>query len=140
MISIYVDVELKRMGRELKHIMNSALNHAVRKHHLVVEDELNTKGFINAIVRITGTPPIVLRRRGPRTFEEIPPSELLVVSHLTIKKLPIQKGSDEHLHAILEMFDLKRLTSQTSTRLLEIIEKEFDYVVAWNREHCIDVL
>ncbi len=131
---------IKRMGLELKHTMDKAIQHAVRQNRLVVEDELNNKGFINAIVRITDTPPLVLRKRGPRSFEEIPPSEVMVASHLAMKNTTIQKGSDEHLHTILEMFDLKRLTYQTKTRLLEIIEKEFDYVVAWIRERGTDVL
>jgi hypothetical protein len=30
-------------------------------------------------------------------------------------------GSDEHLRAILELFDLKRLTAQVGTRLLQIL-------------------
>jgi hypothetical protein len=31
-------------------------------------------------------------------------------------------GSDEHLRAILEYFDLKRLTTQVGTTLLEILD------------------
>lgn len=31
-------------------------------------------------------------------------------------------GSDEHLRATLEFFDLKRLTTQVGTRLLEILK------------------
>ena len=38
--------------------------------------ELGTGGLVNSIVRIMGRPASVLRERGPRTFEEIPPSEL----------------------------------------------------------------
>jgi very-short-patch-repair endonuclease len=132
------DCGIKRMGRELKRTMNKALHNTFRQGHIVVEDELNTKDFVHAIVRITGTPPVILRERGPRRFEEIPPSEVLVASHLVMKNYLLQKGSDEHLHRILEMFDLKRLTTQTGTRLLEIIELEFDYVTDWLRNHDID--
>ena len=37
-------------------------------------------------------------------------------------------GSDEHLRAVLEYFDLKRLTTQVGTTLLEILERAFPYV------------
>ena len=37
-------------------------------------------------------------------------------------------GSDEHLRAVLERFDLKRLTTQVGTTLLEILERRFPYV------------
>jgi hypothetical protein len=36
--------------------------------------------------------------------------------------------SDEHLRAILEFFDLRRLTTQVGTTLLEILEKQLPYV------------
>ena len=125
---------IKRMGRELKRTMNKALQHAVRQRRVVVEDELNTKGYIHSIVRLIGTSPIILRIRGPRSFEEIPPSEILIASHLALNEFPVHKGSDEHLHAILELFDLKRLTAQTGTRLLEIIDLKIGYVLEWLKE------
>ena len=130
---------IKRMGKELKRIMNKALHNAIRQGHVVAEDELiNTKGLIHAVVRTAGRPPLVLRERGPRTFEEIPPSELLAVSHVVCKDDSFRRGSDAHLHAILKVFDLKRLTTPTGTRLLEIIDLEFDYVTAWLGEQSME--
>jgi hypothetical protein len=38
----------------------------------------------------------------------------------------LEPGSDEHLRAILELFDLKRLTAQVGTRLLEILDRAED--------------
>lgn len=126
---------IKRMGRELKSIMNKALLYAVRQCWVVLEDELNTKEYIHSIVRLTDTSPIILRKRGPRSFEEIPPSEILVASHIALKESSFHKGSDEHLHAILEMFDLKRLTAQTGTRLLETIDLEIGYSLEWFKKY-----
>jgi len=37
-------------------------------------------------------------------------------------------GTDEHLRAVLECFDLKRLTTQVGTTLLEILERRIPYV------------
>jgi len=38
------------------------------------------------------------------------------------------RGSDEHLRAVLECFDLKRLTTQVGTTLREILDMDFPYV------------
>ena len=122
---------IKRMGHELKSTMNKALQYAVRQHRIVIEDELNTKEYIHSIVRITNTSQIKLRKRGPRSFEEIPPSEILIASHIALNKDSFHKGSDEHLRAILELFDLKRLTTQTGARLLEILDLNISYVLEW---------
>ena len=40
----------------------------------------------------------------------------------------LDPGSDDHLRAILDIYDLKRLTTQVGTSLLEILEKHFSYV------------
>ena len=62
-----------------------------------------------------------MRRRGPRTLEEIPPGELRAVAQHLSKNLHFEFGTDAHLRAILECFDLKRLTVQVGTALLEIL-------------------
>ena len=115
--------------------MNRALHNLTQKQRILVEDELNKKGLMYTFVRTAGTPHIILRERGPRKFEEIPPSEIMVANHLITKNTSFQKGSDNHLHAILKKFNLKRLTTPTGTRLLEILEMEFDYVFEWLNKH-----
>ena len=122
---------IKRLGRELKRTMNSALQNVVRQRQVIIEDELNTKGYLHAIVRAVNTPQIILRKRGPRSFEEIPPSEILVVSELVAKEFAFRIGSDEHLRAILDFFDLKRLTASTGKRMLEILNLKIAYVSEW---------
>jgi len=126
---------IRRMGRDLKSLMNRALQSAIRKGRIISEDEWKEGGIIKAIVRTDGSPPIKLRQRGPRTFEELPPSEVLVTASLAMEGKTFQKGSDEHLHAILEMFNLKRLTTPTGTRLLETLEMSFDYSKKWLDEN-----
>lgn len=119
---------IKRMGHELKSSMNKALANAIRQGRVVSEDEIRKGGLIYSVVRTTGSHPIKLRHRGPRTFEEIPPSELLAVAtYLTVQQ-KCTPGSDDHLREILEYFDLKRLTTQVGTTLLEILKMRFPYV------------
>ena len=119
---------IKRMGHELKSTMNKALADAIREQRLVSENEVTERGLLFSIVRVNGSPPIKLRTRGPRSFEEIPPSELQVVARYLLERHRFPSGSDEHLRAVLECFDLKRLTTQVGTTLLEVLERSFPYV------------
>lgn len=119
---------IRRMGHELKSTMNKALSHAIREGILVSENEVNETDLVYSVVRTTGTPPIKLRTRGERLFEEIPPSELQVTANFLAQRHGFVSGSDEHLRTVLEIFDLKRLTTQVGTTLLEILERRFPYV------------
>ena len=119
---------IRRLGHELKSTMNKALAHAIRQGRLVSENEVTERGLLFSVVRVNGSPPVRLRSRGPRSFEEIPPSELQVVAMYLAERHGFSPGSDEHLRAVLECFDLKRLTTQVGTMLLEILERRFPYV------------
>jgi REase_MTES_1575/AAA domain len=118
---------IKRMGKELKRAMNKALAQAIRQGHVVSEDEAGKGGLLFSVVRAKGSPPIRLRSRGPRLLEEIPPSELQVIARYLVERHGFASGSEEHLRAVLESLDLKRLTTQVSTTLLEILERNFPY-------------
>ena len=119
---------IRRLGHELKSTMNKALAHAIRQGRLVSENEADKGGLLFSVIRVNGSPLIRLRSRGSRSFEEIPPSELQVVTMYLADRDGLSSGSDEHLHAVLECFDLKRLTTQVGTTLLEILERRFPYV------------
>jgi hypothetical protein len=72
-------------------------------------------------VRSKGAPAVKSRRRGPRSFDEIPPGELREVGQYLSDILVMTPGSEEHLRAILESFDLRRLTPQVSRAMLEAL-------------------
>jgi hypothetical protein len=97
---------------------------AIRQSRVISENEPGETGLIFSTVRINGSPPNKPRRRGSRTFEEIPPDELRFIAREVLQPGHIGWGSDEHLRAILEAFDLKRLTTQVGTALLEILGEE----------------
>lgn len=119
---------IKRMGHELQSTMNKALSYTIRQECVVCEDESGKSDQLYFVARIKGTPPIRLRSRGQRSFEEIPPSELQVMGKYLLKRRSFPPGSDEHLRAVLEFFNLKRLTTYVGTTLLEILERSFPYV------------
>jgi very-short-patch-repair endonuclease len=117
---------IKRMGHGLKSSMNKALAHAIRQGRVVSENEAGRRGLLFSVLRMKGSPPIRLRRSGPRSFDEIPPSELQVLARHLVDR-GFASGSDEHLRAVLECLGLKRLTTQVGTTLLEILERSFPY-------------
>jgi very-short-patch-repair endonuclease len=119
---------IKRMGRELRSAMNKALSSAIRQGKIVSESDADTRGLILSTVRITGTPPIKIRTRGPRIFNEIPPDELRAVGQYISENLHVEPGTDEHLRSVLEHFDLRRLTTQVGTTILEILDKKSNCV------------
>ncbi len=115
---------IKRLGPELRSTMNKALSSAIRQGKLVSENDADTKGVIFSTVRIKGTPRIKIRTRGPRLFSEIPPDELRAVGQYISANLHVQPGTDEHLRLVLDHFDLRRLTTQVGTAILEILDKK----------------
>lgn len=114
---------IQRMGGELRKIMNKALQSLITKGRVVSEDELAKGGLLYTIVRPKNTPSVIIRTRGPRDFSEIPPSELLSVAKKLVLNKGVSEGSDEHLRAILDFFDLSRLTSQVKEALLNVLRK-----------------
>ena len=89
---------------------------------MISENEPGKSGLILSTVRSKASPSVRPRLRGPRDFEEIPPAELRAVGLHLLESQGLAAGSDEHLRAILECFDLKRLTTQVGTTILEIID------------------
>jgi very-short-patch-repair endonuclease len=116
-----------RMGPELRIEMDHALAHAISKGLLLSENEAIEGDPLYSVIRVNGSPPIRLRSRGPRTFWEIPPSELYVVAMDLSAHHGFKLASNGHLRAILEFFDLKRLTPQVDTALRKIIERGSSY-------------
>ena len=119
---------IKRLGPDLRSTLNRALSLAIRQGRVVAEDETGKGGNMFSVVRPKESPQIKLRSRGPRSFEEIPPSELQVIARQLLEQHSFSRGGDEHLRAVLECYDLKRLTTGVGTTLLDILERSFPYV------------
>lgn len=119
---------IRRLGGEIKKAMNRALNIAIRQGAVLKEDERGTGGLLWSVVRAKGQPAVYVRERGPRVFEEIPPSELQLVARRLSKQLGFEPGSDAHLRAILDQFELVRLTPQVSAGLNQALAGRYAYV------------
>ncbi|MDO9478485.1 MAG: AAA domain-containing protein [Pseudohongiella sp.] len=119
---------IHRLGSELRTTMNRALHRLLIDGRVVNVDEIGKGGLMYTIVRPKGSVAVLVRSRGSRDFSEIPPSELLTVANKLESVYGMERGSDEHLRAILEHFDLRRLTTPVGTALLDVLDKKYPYV------------
>jgi hypothetical protein len=99
-------------------------SNTIASHKYLSEDD-----SLNEIIWLQSTPSEVLRKRGDRSLEEIPLGELFAISHLVAKYTNTSVGSEEHLRAILDWLDLKRLTTNAETILKSAISGNFTKVV-----------
>jgi hypothetical protein len=125
---------IRSVGRDIKHAMNKALQLAVRRGAVLSEDESGKGGLLYSIVRSSGIPPVIARERGPRSLDEIPPSELQLIVRRLCTKSGIKPGSDASLRATLEFLELKNLTTQVGSAILAALQRRFSYVDELLRE------
>jgi hypothetical protein len=116
------------MGSLVKDKMDLALERACEDGALVAETEHEPDDVARSVVRIKGRHAVILRKRGPRVFDAIPPSELQLAARKLVASKGFAPGSDTHLRAVMDAFDLKRLTLHVQKSLEEILERKFPYV------------
>jgi very-short-patch-repair endonuclease len=112
---------IRRLGGELRTTLNKGLAKAIRDGRVVSENEPGASGLIHSTVWLQGAQPVTLRLRGPRAFEEIPPGELKTAATHVFRPGRMTWNGDEHHRAILELFELKRMTTNVRTRLTHLL-------------------
>jgi hypothetical protein len=80
---------------------------------------------LSEVVWEQGTQAEVVRKRGDRSLEEIPLGELYAITQYIASSKNMEIGCEEHLRAILEVLDLRRLTSNAEGILKEAIACNF---------------
>lgn len=73
------------------------------------------------ILYANDSPDVLPRTKGPRSWEDIPDSELQVISKLVLAHLKCLNGSDEHLKGIATYLGINRLTKPLREHLSTII-------------------
>jgi very-short-patch-repair endonuclease len=106
-----------RLGRQIVHVMNRAIYRAVKLGRLVQQDEQARGGQMNQVVRVTGSPAVNVRARGPRSLEEIPPLEIAAVRERLREDDP---GMDEEqlVRQLAAIYGIVRKTTQVRKTLL----------------------
>jgi len=116
---------VKRMGHELRDGLLAALNTLKHSSKLSSHKYKSDDDALGEIVWIHGAPAEVLRKRGDRSLEEIPLGELYAITQSVVTTAKVDVGSEEHLRAILEVLELKRLTSNAEGILKQAIAGNF---------------
>ncbi|MBN2784302.1 MAG: DUF4011 domain-containing protein [Pontiellaceae bacterium] len=109
---------IKRMGKDIRSLMNRALQSAVNRNAVIKEDEWNCGGSLYSIIRLPEQDAVRLRTGGGRTIDEIPPGEIRAVSDRILSASNLIRESEEHIREILNFYGLKRLTEHTRDKIL----------------------
>ena len=69
----------QRLTTPARRSLNRACAAAVRNGHVVAANPLDRKGQVQLVLRSPGSPNVILRERGPRELDELPPDEIAVL-------------------------------------------------------------
>jgi very-short-patch-repair endonuclease len=113
---------IQRVGRSLRSSFNRAVRRAIHLGLIEERNEYANRDQMNQIVRKAGTPAVLLRARGDRALEEIPPAEIgALMNYLLRQEAGLTEA--ELLRSIMHQYGIGRLTSNIRTILLEIKER-----------------
>jgi hypothetical protein len=113
------------MGHDLRDSLLGAVASLKRSRKLSSHKYKASDDALSEIVWIQGTSAEVVHKRGDRSLEEIPLGELFSISESVATTKNVVVGSEEHLRAILEVLELKRLTANAEGILKEAIAGKF---------------
>jgi hypothetical protein len=113
------------MGHELRDGLLGALDRLKRSNVIASHKYKAEDDSLSEVVWIQGASKEVVRKRGDRSLQEIPLGELFAISQLAANASKASVGSEDHLRAILEWLDLKRLTSNAEEILKQAIAGNF---------------
>jgi very-short-patch-repair endonuclease len=110
----------QRVGKQVARSLNAAIAAAVRQGRLIADDPLGEAGVKPRTYRLPDQPQIRPRQLGPRTLDQVPPSELGALFRETADE--VGWDHDEALYrAALTRLGLRRLTTNVEARLAAVL-------------------
>lgn len=114
--------DLQRVGKIVRQALNGTLGAMLRAGEIAQEDELHDGSPESQVLRISGSPAVIVRPAGRRDLLEIPPSELLAV----LRRSPYEGGQsrgdgEAAARALLEHYGFPRLTKPRREYLLRVL-------------------
>lgn len=105
----------RRLGPQMRRSLNRALANLEHQKRVMVEQTSGGSGYRNALLRVPEGARVTLREIGPRTFDEVPLSEL---SLLLRGVQAVEPGSspEEIYRHVLARYGLVRMTEQVRKR------------------------
>ncbi len=105
-----------RVGRQSRSALNKAVSKAIRDGLLEDRNETGEAGLKGRVLRVAGSPAVVVRPRGNRELTEIPPSEIATLMVRMEKQNPSLRARALY-RAVLDFYDTKRMTRNIEQRL-----------------------
>ena len=112
---------IKKMGRNVKADLEKGLTYAIAAKQIEKRQEALSNDLLQMVLRIPGEGKDLLRKRGDRNLDEVPPSEIRLAGEYAMLDDVFVEGSDEHCKRILEIFDTKRLTVNAKALIEEAL-------------------
>lgn len=108
----------QRVGREASRILNSAISRAVAKKQLIADNPLEDSGMKPKTFRLPNQLKVRLRHVGPRSLENIPPTELASLMEFLLKRHDYDQ--EALMRATLDAIGLKYMTLGVREKFLEV--------------------
>ena len=112
---------IKKMGRNVRADLEKGLTYAIAAKQIEKRQEALSNDLLQMVLRIPGKGKDLLRKRGDRNLDEVPPSEIRLAGQYAMLDDVFVEGSDEHCKRILEIFDTKRLTVNAKALIEEAL-------------------
>jgi very-short-patch-repair endonuclease len=106
----------QRVGLQIAKVLNSAIHAALCQGLLAEDDPLGELGVRARTFRLPNQKAVIVRYLGPRTLEQVPPSELAKVMWHAGERVGWD-DQDRLFRATLAAYGLKRLTPNVISRL-----------------------
>ena len=109
---------IQRLGPQIRRILDGALAKLERAERVFVERAAGERGYRDALLRIPECDRIKMRDIGPRSFDEVPRSELATLVR-AVKTSKADANPDEICREVLDKYGLVRMTAQVRRRFEE---------------------
>ena len=111
--------ELQRLGPQIRQSFDRALRMLESEKRVVVERAKDGGGYSNAVLRMPDGERVRVRELGPRSFVEIPRSELLELVRIVRRSKP-EAEFEEICREVLSIYGLVRMTEQVRKKFREL--------------------
>jgi hypothetical protein len=111
---------IQKLGRQIRKLLNKNLEWVLNSGLVDKEQEIDEEGFLGIVVRSSDSPKAVIRAKGPRDLEDIPPSELKLLALEMFREY--FQPSDESYKAILNFYRISRITSNARDYLSKVFQ------------------
>jgi very-short-patch-repair endonuclease len=113
---------IQRVSKLARQELNRALSRLAKSQRIVVDRPAGQSGFAGAVLRQPDSPPVRVRERGPRDFEEIPLNELS--AHLSRARSDGHADPEGAMRTVLARLGLSRMTTRVRELFIQAQQTE----------------